>query len=131
LLNQYIVGADVTKTIGAAGAAAGSGQENAAAGAPGPQGAEGANSIVLSVSQMPAHNHGGTTSTVGFNNQAAQGYSGVGALANDTWGTGVNALNGETCNHNHTISSQGSGTSVDNRPLTIGLVPIIKVLILT
>jgi microcystin-dependent protein len=75
----------------------------------------GADAVTLAISEVPSHDHGGTTSTVaahGHGYQAAiynsifvTGGSGTGATSNTAVST--DAAN----SHNHTITAQGGGTS--------------------
>jgi len=60
LRNKFILGADITKAIGAAAEAPTGGNINAAAGAPGCQAMGGANGLSITTSEVPIHSHGQT-----------------------------------------------------------------------
>jgi len=60
LRNRFILGADPSKDVGAAGAAAGTAGTDTAAGAPGPQAVGGSNAVALTTATTPAHTHTGS-----------------------------------------------------------------------
>lgn len=65
----------------------------------------GAESVTLSVNEMPSHDHGGTTGSTTLN---------YGSVTNYGFG-GATALSGtQTTSHSHTISSQGGGQAHNN-----------------
>lgn len=128
MLNATPIGADPTKNIGQAADVVSSANVNNFRGAPGVGATGGQNAATITEAQMPPHNHGGVTNTVGFNNSASNAYNGVGPVSNCMLGVGGNALDGEQGNHNHTVASDGGGQPIDNRPNWVGLIPIIKVL---
>ncbi len=89
----------------------------------------------LSVTEMPSHNHSGSTSTTGAHTHSythASGGEGYVALYNDDnevfkYGgrTGVNT--GSDGNHSHTVYNQGGGTPHENRPSFYAVYYIIRV----
>lgn len=142
LLNMFVVGADVTKTIGAAGVAYTDPNVSLPAGAPGPQGTLGANTVGLTEAQNGPHGH--TASVVvtdpGHDHPAPNGgqFETVVPGSNfPLWNNGNGNLNGvdavttASAKTNIgvavTVNSDGSGSAHENRPLAIGLVPIVKV----
>jgi len=130
LLNASVIGADPNKSIGTAAAAVGNGNINLAAGAPGPQATGGLNEVILSLSQIASHNHGGGDHRHSTQRQIIQfipqahlpgavnyeffkrdGYT------NDDWSEYSGA----------TITSEGGGGAHENRPKYVGLIPLCKV----
>jgi len=125
LLNRSIIGADLNKADGTAAAAVGNGNINLPAGAPGPQATGGLNEVILSLAQIPAHNHGGGNHNHTYNQQIIQLPQG-----------GINYLFYVRDDITHTlqtnfsgtiINTEGSGTAHENRPLYVGLIPLCKV----
>jgi len=104
-------------------------------------GSGGANTHAISVSEMPAHNHGGslTTSTTGSHTHTLNNY-GQQALISVTANCGVAPpMSGGNCwynwgnlnyagDHSHTVTvqTQGSGSSFDVRPKYYKLAFIMK-----
>jgi len=136
LLNCYPIGADPTKSAGAAPAAVGSGNIDAAAGAPGPAYIGGSNQNTLSNNELPSHSHNVASSSINhhhswyytFDSEA----SGVGvpvptprppgqsgALSQDT--------STVTANVSLNLTNTGGGNPHDNRPRSVGLVPLMRV----
>lgn len=77
----------------------------------------GAQSVTLTVAQMPSHDHGGVTSTAGAHthtyDKAAPGASVGGGSPDDITlaGAGVTGSSGD---HSHTLTAQGGGTAHSN-----------------
>lgn len=101
----------------------------------------GANTVTLSVNQMPSHDHGGNTSEDG----AHQHYSDFNTYKNATESSSTNytrnrfaRANGDheiqrvssnnTGSHSHSISAQGGGQAHENRPPFYALCYLIKVI---
>ena len=101
----------------------------------------GANTVTLSVNQMPSHDHGGNTSEDG----AHQHYSDFNTYKNASEGSSTNytrnrfaRANGDheiqrvssnnTGSHSHSISAQGGGQAHENRPPFYALCYLIKVI---
>jgi hypothetical protein len=147
LRNMFLVGADLTKSAGNAGAAPTDGTINSSAGAPGPKGTTGSNNAVLSVTHLPAHNHSYTDpghnhgvsdpghhhsyqwrqSGTGSGNDIQSGNnvdSVQGSVDSSTSSTGISVQTGTT---NITIGNTGSGTAHESRPRCFGVVYIMKV----
>lgn len=140
LRNVFLLGADITKTAGTAGASVGSGSESLAAGAPGPKGTGGENSHILATSELASHTHtfSGTTGNdspdhthvTSVGNTAGTGVSGPGGgIHGDSafgWTSG-----GASVRHTHSFSgttaSNGSGNAHENRGKYYGVVKIMKV----
>jgi microcystin-dependent protein len=97
----------------------------------------GANSVTLTVSEMPTHSHGGVTGTQSANHRhampgddqlsygngvggwsvASVGNFGYDATSQSSGGNGTMWLTGfNDSNHNHAISPQGNGQAHENRP---------------
>ena len=125
LLNASVIGADPNKVNGTDAAAVGNGNINLPAGAPGPQATGGLNEVILSLAQIPAHNHGGGNHKHSYNQQIIQLPSG-----------GINYLFYVRDEITHTldtnysgtiINTEGSGAAHENRPKYVGLIPLCKV----
>lgn len=94
----------------------------------------GESSVSLTASQMPYHNHSGSTNTVGNHNHSL-GYRGIERAA--TLGTtrsvsepsGTNTNTGTENNHQHslTIASSGSSAPHENRPPYYALYYIMRI----
>ncbi|MDI6756685.1 MAG: tail fiber protein [Endomicrobiia bacterium] len=110
LRDRFIVGAGSSYTVGNTG---------------------GANTVTLSLSEIPSHNHTGTTGTDGAHTHSyeratittVKDGSGVWTVYN-TWVTGTTSNAGS---HGHTINAQGSGGAHENRPPYFALCYIIKI----
>lgn len=130
LLNMFVIGADVTKTIGQAGVAYTDPTVSLPGGAPGPQGAVGENAVGLTESQNGPHNHGGQTNSALGGMYAQEGGfpddSGFGFIITNHSASGNNNQF-VNLGHAHVIPTDGSGAAHENRPSAIGLVPIVKV----
>lgn len=131
LINKFVLGADFGKTIGESGVAVSNANIDATAGAPGPQGTGGTNQSTLSISQIPAHDHGGGNHTHLFRRQVIQLDAANAERYNYLFDV-RDAYTHETATQpsGNIISSQGSGAAHENRPAYIGLIPIIKVKIM-
>lgn len=70
LRNRFILGADSTKTALTAAAAVGSGAIDTASGAPGLGYVSGSNQLLLSIANLPAHDHGGGAHNHGGGNHS-------------------------------------------------------------
>lgn len=123
LRNATVLGADATTTLGTAAAAAGSGNIDSEAGAPGGNATGGSNQTVQSVSQMPSHDHDGVTGGTGFDNEAVTAFNGGGQSVNVLLGS---VIDNEQGTHHHTVDSEGGGNPMDNRQRWVGLVQIVK-----
>ncbi|PKK86436.1 MAG: hypothetical protein CVT48_01155 [Thermoplasmata archaeon HGW-Thermoplasmata-1] len=112
LRDRFIVGAGSTYSVGNTG---------------------GANNVALIVAEMPAHNHG-TTSTAGVHTHTTSGpqYGAYnydnGVTTTAEWNLKVTVNNVSTSNgdHSHTVSSQGGNVAHENRPPYFSLCYIIK-----
>lgn len=107
------------------GAGTGAGNEPGAIG--------GANSYVLSTSQMPSHSHTGATDFASFQIREEAGSLCCGGwdpgAIDGAWtfnGVRFNGVNNASHNHSFTTDPAGSGASIDNRPLFYKLAYIIK-----
>lgn len=80
----------------------------------------GADSITLSVSQLPSHSHTGSTDTSGNHNHGVEWDSFSAAVGADHpgHGTGGTSESNTKGSHTHTVDfgSTGSGSSIENRP---------------
>jgi microcystin-dependent protein len=121
LMDRFIIAGNATGGTGTAGSHA--------------IGATGGNdNITLSISQMPAHDHGGTTGNAGSHTHSVQyersitdtDGGGGGAYYREHFRDTQNATVSTAPDHAHTISSQGSGSSIDIRPSFFTLAYIMK-----
>lgn len=91
----------------------------------------GAEGHVLTVAQMPAHDHGGTTGNGGSHSHTVQGFGPnktPRAQPQAAVGTGEDTVNTSTApNHTHPISAQGEGQAHSSIQPTIIFNKIIKV----
>jgi microcystin-dependent protein len=86
---------------------------------------------ILSIAEMPAHDHGGTTSTDGAHSHSIKYYTGSGSKSaferrntgSPGWLSGTTNTTGD---HSHTIPSEGGGQAHENRPPYYTLAYIIK-----
>lgn len=96
----------------------------------------GANTVQLTVNEIPSHNHGGNTGNesnshnhgfnLGIRENVKRGTTGSEALFS-TFGGGTDlSIKNNTTTHNHPISSQGGGAAHENRPPYIVMNYIIK-----
>ena len=94
----------------------------------------GNNNITLSISQMPAHDHGGTTNSGGAHthdvsydrsNSTSDG-GGPGVSNREDGRSTVTVTSTSAGSHSHTIASQGSGSAIDIRPRFYALAYIMK-----
>lgn len=160
LRNKFMLGADSTFTRGTAETAVGSGNIDAASGAPGLGYIGGSNQILMSIAQLPAHNHGGGAHDHGggnhshtytdnghfhsFNRQVLNLNTGSTPYLINVRDSVTNSENtltatiGISINGSGTIipsvanvASQGSGSPIDNRPGHVGLIFLMKVLYIT
>jgi microcystin-dependent protein len=89
----------------------------------------GAQSVVLTVAQIPSHDHGGTTSTAGAHThtytRAVAGGSVGGGSPDDIElnGAGVTSSSGD---HAHTVTAQGGGTAHSNVQPSIAVTMYIR-----
>lgn len=145
--NRFVLGADATKTVGEAGVATTSGNIDAAAGAPGPQGLGSSNKHQLVTSEIPAHQHTGAGAETGWSPVVFGWYNSnpapfgdnpplqpVGATGIQRWGNGGNGSSGAGGWVNMQFklstgsgSAAGGDTAHENRPRYIGLIWLIKV----
>jgi hypothetical protein len=131
LRNKYLMGADLTK----AAFNTGDYTLNSASGAPGPKGSFGLNSKTLSISEIPAHNHGGgdhghSLHLGGNTNSSFPTYDSAGTDSG-TLAAGNNNtshISDLSVNNSGTIiTTQGGGSSFDTRPRSYGVIYIMKV----
>ncbi|MEM8568411.1 MAG: tail fiber protein [Bacteroidota bacterium] len=96
----------------------------------------GSKTVVLTVADLPAHNHGGSTSTNGNHNHTVTDQYRPTTLINGTdlnrQGvenslTSVTRTTSSAGNHSHTISSQGGGNAHENTPPFYTLAYIIRI----
>lgn len=132
LLHRMILGADPTKAAGAAAATVGSGNINAAAGAPGPKTSGGENQHQLTTAEHAAHSHGHALTIP--NHTHPMGGEIVVAGNSIVRGSGAGDTNGTTATGGSgspgvtgSISNSGGDTPHENRPLWYSLVPIMRV----
>lgn len=136
LLDKFIVAADVTGGTNQGGAGSSNGTYAYAA-------TGGANSVTLDITQIPAHNHSGTTATDGAHSHTGQatlltdnddnddtgyyvGYSG-GSDPQGATGSGHDITNsGSSHSHAFTTGNAGGGLSHENRPPYYALAYIMK-----
>ena len=114
LRNRFVVGAGSTYAVGLTG---------------------GADTVTLTVTQMPAHNHGGTTGndspdhshTTNLKRDQASGTSGNAVFGDENRdGTQNVASGGASVRHTHSISNQGGNEAHENRPPYYALAYIMK-----
>jgi hypothetical protein len=121
LMDRFIIGANATGGTGSAGTYT-SGNTG------------GNNSINLTISQMPAHDHGGATGSGGahthdvtYNQSNSSSDGGGGGLSNREDGKSATTVTSTSAGtHTHTIPSQGSGSAIDIRPRYYALAYIMK-----
>lgn len=111
LRNMFLLGGDITKAASTTGDTA-----NSASSAPGPKGAGGANAVVLTTSNLPAHTH-----TASTDSQGAHTHTGS---VTDTQGAHIHAGSSiaSSGSHNHGGVTGGSSVNVyDQSAPTFGL----------
>lgn len=133
LLNMFVVGADATKAIGQGGVPYTDAAISSPTGAPGPQGTLGANTVGLTSDQNGTHSHvvhdDGHTHPIG---NAPGGTYGGGDYwifngAPVTFDKPITWARSDTGWANARLDNSGLGAAHENRPLAVGLVPIVKV----
>jgi len=137
LRNRFLIGANAATAIGTAGVAATHVNIDAASGAPGPQGVGGQNAHVMTVAEMPSHQHAG--SKTGWSSAGLHWYTDSGMLevvdsdtvrvgSGNSTSTGAGGWNAGQ--HKHIINdlaAAGSSATHENRPAYYGLIFLVKV----